>query len=83
MSNPIGKGQSGTVYLGQIDGYPGPIAFKSSDSSNSILDIKNFLSEIKIMSYIGHHENIVCLIGAYTEKLERGVVWDILFLQSE
>ncbi|XP_035700554.1 uncharacterized protein LOC110844319 isoform X2 [Folsomia candida] len=74
LSNPIGKGQSGTVYLGQIDGYPGPIAFKSSDSSNSILDIKNFLSEIKIMSYIGHHENIVCLIGAYTEKLERGIV---------
>lgn len=80
LYKPIGKGQSGTVYLGEVyktelNGHFGSVAFKCSDSSSSILDIKNFLSEIKILSYIGHHENIICFIGAYTEKLDRGYMF--------
>jgi hypothetical protein len=71
MSKPIGKGQSGTVYIGSIDGF-GTVAFKSTNASSSIMDIKNFLSEIKIMSYIGKHPNLISFYGAYTKKLESG-----------
>lgn len=31
------------------------------------------LSEIKVLSYVGKHENIVELVGAYTEQLSLGM----------
>jgi hypothetical protein len=69
----LGKGQCGTVYKGKILGEEDTVvAFKTTDAFSSIIDVKNLLSEIKIMSYIGEHENIVCLLGACTEKLEKG-----------
>lgn len=40
---------------------------------------KGILSEIKILSYLGPHENIVGLIGAHTSDLQKGKV--LLFLE--
>lgn len=34
--------------------------------------LKGLLSEIKILAYIGKHENVVSLIGAHTEQLSQG-----------
>lgn len=49
------------------------VAFKTTDSSSSLLNIKNLLSEIKILSYIGVHENVIRLIGVCTDRIERGI----------
>lgn len=37
--------------------------------SGSLHALRAFLSELQIMAYLGQHENIVSLIGAYTEDL--------------
>lgn len=37
--------------------------------------LNSLLTEIKIVIYLGHHPNLVCLKGAYTLKLERGIVY--------
>jgi serine/threonine protein kinase len=69
----LGEGNSGIVYLGRIHSLPDPIAVKTLKVEASIIDLKNLLSEIKIMSYVGRHDNIVQLLGAHTAKIERGM----------
>lgn len=38
----------------------------------SITALKGLLSEIKILSYLGKHENVVSLIGAHTDLISLG-----------
>lgn len=40
---------------------------------------RGLLSEIKVLSYIEEHKNIIALLGAYTAKLRKGTV--LLFLE--
>lgn len=35
--------------------------------------IKGLLSEIKILGYLGKHENVVSLIGAHTQEIFEGL----------
>jgi len=68
----LGQGNYGVVYKGSIEGIPGGVAFKTLNSNGSIIELKNLLSEIKIMAFVGEHEHIVNLLGAYTAKIEQG-----------
>lgn len=47
-----------------------------SDKAN--LPLKGLLSEIKLLSYIGIHTNVVRLHGAHTAKLRDGEVYVVL-----
>jgi hypothetical protein len=60
------------VYRGNITGTKGFVAFKKPNANMSATQLKNLLSEIKIMSYIGKHENVVILLGAHTEGIKDG-----------
>ncbi|ODM95569.1 Vascular endothelial growth factor receptor 1 [Orchesella cincta] len=71
----MGSGQSGVVLKGTMTGYPYPVAFKCTTSSSTVVDIKNIMTEIKILCYIGEHDNVVCILGAYTRKIQRGTLY--------
>lgn len=46
-----------------------------SSQPGSLRAIQGFLSEVKLMTYLGQHENIVSLIGAYTQEVDKGLVY--------
>ncbi|CAL8128742.1 unnamed protein product [Orchesella dallaii] len=71
----LGSGAFGFVYKGRIHDLGKDCAFKLTQASCSIATLKGLLSEIKILSYLGKHENIVSLIGSYTEELRNGIVY--------
>jgi len=68
----LGSGAFGVVHKGRINGVTESVAFKKPNKNISVSQLKNLLSEIKIMIYIGKHENIVVLLGAYTEQIREG-----------
>lgn len=37
--------------------------------------LKGLLSEIKILAYLGKHDNIVYIVGAYTAELQKGLLY--------
>ncbi|ODM94799.1 Receptor-like tyrosine-protein kinase kin-16, partial [Orchesella cincta] len=43
-----------------------PVAVKTCTKNIDVSNFKAVLSEVKIMAYLGHHENLVTLIGACT-----------------
>lgn len=68
--NILGKGAFGTVLKGRVEGVSSVVAVKTVNSDCEVSRFKGFLSELKIMIYIGKHPNIVSLIGASTEKIQ-------------
>jgi len=56
------------------------VAVKTTKSCSPTSGIKGLLSEIKVLSYLGRHENVVGMFGAYTKEIKRGLV--ILNLQN-
>ncbi len=77
-SNPmtkIGQGAYGCVYRAQLqknDGYEMTVAVKTINPDDS--DVTYFLAllkEVKIMSSIGKHENVIELIGATTKEIKQ------------
>ena len=46
---------------------------KNNSTSNSEY-LRSLLGELKVMSYLGNHHNLVTLIGAMTEKIKDGEV---------
>ncbi|CAL8121490.1 unnamed protein product [Orchesella dallaii] len=72
----LGKGEfAGFVYKGKIKGHLNDVAFKRTTFSSKIFALRGLLSEIKILSYLGKHENVVSLCGAYTAELANGIVY--------
>ncbi|CAG7722143.1 unnamed protein product [Allacma fusca] len=63
----MGRGFSGIVYKCILDEHP--VAVKENADISSL---KSLLSELKVLMYLGNHENIVKLVGAYTKDLSRG-----------
>jgi serine/threonine protein kinase len=57
------------------------VAVKTSKPMDDGIDLfKALLSELKIMTYIGEHENIVNLIGACTQNIQKSTVlliWNV------
>jgi len=68
----LGTGAFGSVYRGCVNGISNKVAIKTTQPSCSITTLKSLLSEIKVLSHLGQHDNIVCLIGACTQELKQG-----------
>jgi serine/threonine protein kinase len=66
----LGSGAFGQVYKGTID--DSDVAFKTTKSTQ-VSQLKNFLSEVKIMIHIGKHPNVVGIVGAYTAEIRDGI----------
>ena len=81
IEDEIGSGNFGKVYKGTLIGLMGnqsttPVAIKSIKEDGSSNDIINLLSEIKLMSHISPHPNLVNMIGSCTTDLqENGDLW--------
>lgn len=66
----LGSGAYGLVYKGKMLETNMPIAIKTLKPNADILYFRSLLSELKVMTYIGHeNENIVKCIGASTAEL--------------
>ena len=69
----MGDGQFGQVLRGTLG--KAPVAIKTVKKCVDIMYVKALLSELKIMCYVGRHENIVSLIGACTEGIDKREVY--------
>ncbi|CAG7827191.1 unnamed protein product [Allacma fusca] len=69
----IGSGHFGIVMRGSLRDDVGGIievAVKTSKAGSDATFFKSLLGELKILAYIGHHENVVSLIGAVTANIQ-------------
>lgn len=72
----LGSGEFGKVCMAKIFKESGkilPAAVKMPLTPATRGSLMGILSEIKVLSYTGKHENIVELLGAYTEQLPKGM----------
>ncbi len=76
----LGSGQFGVVYKGSVRDSSSTLhtAVKTLKSSCNSEDIKSFLSEIKLMIYLGKHPNLVKIIGACTNNCRMGEIYLVL-----
>ncbi|XP_055325409.1 tyrosine-protein kinase receptor torso-like isoform X2 [Sitodiplosis mosellana] len=63
----LGEGEFGIVRRGLLKPANRVIAVKMLKENADIEDIKGFLSEITLMKSVGHHENIVGIVGHSTK----------------
>ena len=86
VGSALGKGNFGTVYNGEARGlfYGGsktPVAMKTIQDVTNHNDTDCFLAEIKLMSNLNMHCNLVNMLGSYTSSIqETGEVWILLEL---
>ncbi|CAL8110606.1 unnamed protein product [Orchesella dallaii] len=71
----LGKSRYCTVFRCKLSGEEQDIALKTSRDRWKRDAVKSILDEIKILSFIGKHENIASIFGTYTEEIKRGVVY--------
>ena len=80
----IGGGSFGKVFKGQLVGLQDnrsktTVAIKTIHENGNANDLGNLLSEIKIMSHINPHVNLVSMIGSCTSQLqENAELWLII-----
>jgi serine/threonine protein kinase len=67
----LGSGNFGIVYKGTVLRAMETVAFKTIRQGNAS-SLRGMLAEIKIMSYVGRHENVVGFFGAYTAEITHG-----------
>ncbi|CAL8122848.1 unnamed protein product [Orchesella dallaii] len=73
QKNVLGSGAFGMVLKGKV--YGRPVAVKTVNRFADKSYLQALLSELKIMIYIGKHDSIVELVGAFTSQLRRGNVY--------
>lgn len=73
----LGSGAYGLVFKGKLLQNNLPIAIKTLKPNADILYFRSLLSELKVMTFIGEHENIVRCIGASTSELKSSKILDI------
>ena len=84
VGEEIGKGNFGKVSKGKLYGLVNstsqtPIAIKVISSCSKENEINDFLMEIKLMSNINPHLNLVSMIGACSSELKHyGKLWLLL-----
>jgi len=66
----LGFGNFGTVFKGTAKGKEAAIKQPNKDCPKDTF--KNVLSEVKILCYIGFHQNVMKFIGAYVEEIGKG-----------
>ena len=84
IKSQIGKGNFGNVSKGELKELYGsnsltPIAIKSMNGPAEGSDFQDFLEEIKIMSYVQPHLNLVSMIGSCSSNIDnQKEMWLIL-----
>jgi len=68
--NILGNGEFGCVYKGKIERKI--VAIKTTKKNIDVDQFKAMLSEIKVMTYLGPHENVVSFVGACTDNIRQG-----------
>lgn len=74
----LGSGQFGCVYKAIVETENGTmqeVALKMAKPSCPKYALKSLLSEIKILTYLAKHPNIVSIVGAYTGEMGKGIVY--------
>jgi len=71
----LGIGAFGVVYKGKMNTLP--VAVKTITPKADKVYVKSILSEIKVLIWIGSHENIVQLIGVNTKDLNCGLLFSL------
>ncbi|GKV17135.1 hypothetical protein SLEP1_g27677 [Rubroshorea leprosula] len=71
----IGKGGSGSVYKGLIDGGSLVVAVRRLSGPSSGPAVKAFRNEVQLLCQL-RHQNLVCLLGFCHEKDERIIVYE-------
>ncbi|ODM88632.1 Macrophage colony-stimulating factor 1 receptor 1 [Orchesella cincta] len=83
-NSPLGKGTFGAVYRGTVRKIEGNrelnVAVKTTCPSSPSTSITDFLTEIKVLSHLGKHDNIVNIVGAYTKGIKKGKIYIFLEL---
>ena len=85
VGKELGSGNFGTVFKGEAFGlfYPKSkttVAIKTVTSTSNEGDIKTLIGEMKVMSYLEQHCNLVNMLGTCTsDSEENGSIW--LFLE--
>lgn len=64
-------GQFGQVLKGSVGSLP--VAVKTTKPSSDVIYFRSLLSELKILQFLGTHENIVNLVGANTRNIKRSM----------
>jgi serine/threonine protein kinase len=70
----LGSGAFGIVFQGILDDYK-TVAVKTIQDPTDNDKLDALLSELKIMSYVGRHPNVVQLFGAQIADLRKGIVY--------
>ncbi|XP_021946144.2 fibroblast growth factor receptor 2 [Folsomia candida] len=72
--NKLGEGAFGLVLKGKVEGMSDVVAVKTMKPRCEVDQFKGFMSELKIMMYIGRHPNVVALVGAHTDKIKEKIM---------
>jgi len=65
----LGQGEHGQIFKGMLTCSSIDVAVKTSRCSD--VSVKQILSEMKILAYVGKHENVLQLLGANTSELKQ------------
>ena len=65
--NVLGSGEFGVVHSGFFNGEA--VAIKKLKQRVDVEEFKAVLAEMKIMSYLGHHENVVKFFGSDVSQI--------------
>ncbi|ODN06115.1 Macrophage colony-stimulating factor 1 receptor [Orchesella cincta] len=74
-ANLLGSGEFAYVVRGMIISKSKSAAVKISKPSADVTLFKSLLSEVKIMLYIGQHENVVTLVGVCTQDIRNRALY--------
>ncbi|XP_047735885.1 vascular endothelial growth factor receptor 1 isoform X3 [Hyalella azteca] len=80
IGRQLGSGAFGRVVKAEVfdlndDGNYSPVAIKMTKSMSDASHVKSLAIELKIMIYLGKHLNIVNLIGANTQNIDKDELW--------
>ena len=67
MTEVLGEGEYGRCHRGELEGEQ--VAVKVLKSNVDVEYFKNFLREVKLLAYIGNHDNIVQFHGAAVDRI--------------
>ena len=71
-STILGSGAFGQVIKGKYQRNTVAIKMLKSNASQNVEYLRSLLGELKVMSYLGSHANLVGLVGAITEQIKAG-----------
>ncbi|OXA48438.1 Fibroblast growth factor receptor 2 [Folsomia candida] len=79
IEDEINRGSFGIVYAGWLHRDDGNIKVAiKTHIGNLVTEFKALLCEVKILAYLGHHENILKFYGACTERIKKREVYMVM-----